>query len=238
VEHEHSEQAIRERIRNSTRRHNYIRDWVYGGIDGAVTTFAIVSGVVGADLSNKVIVILGLANIVADGFSMAASNFLGTKAEHDEIKHWENVEKRHIEEAPEGEKNEIREIFRQKGFAGADLENAVNVITSSHQQWIQTMLKEEYGLPLEIRSAWLAATATFVSFVLCGFVPLLPYLLGWGSDFVMSSVLTGVVFFAIGSVKSIWSVDGWWESGSKSLLVGALAAALAYGVGYFLKTLV
>ena len=77
MEHDHSIEAIQERL-SAGPRHNYLRDWIYGGIDGSVTTFAVVTGVVGAQLSAVVIVIMGLANLVGDGFSMAASNFLGT----------------------------------------------------------------------------------------------------------------------------------------------------------------
>ena len=72
MEHEHSAEAISERL-SSGRRHSYLRDWVYGGIDGSVTTFAVVAGVVGAQLSPGVILVIGMANIFADGFSMAAS---------------------------------------------------------------------------------------------------------------------------------------------------------------------
>ncbi|HNU06203.1 MAG TPA: VIT1/CCC1 transporter family protein, partial [Pyrinomonadaceae bacterium] len=82
LEHDHTHEAIAARIAASN--HNYIRDFIYGGVDGAVTTFAVVSGVAGAELATKVVLILGFANLVADGFSMAASNFLGTRAEIDD----------------------------------------------------------------------------------------------------------------------------------------------------------
>ena len=84
LEHGHSVEEIRQRL-SSERQVSYVRDWVYGGIDGAITTFAIVAGVVGAALSSKVIIILGLANLLADGLSMAASNYSGTKAEVDDV---------------------------------------------------------------------------------------------------------------------------------------------------------
>ena len=73
LEHSHTEQAIRARLARGPRS-NYLRDWIYGGIDGAVTTFAIVAGVAGADLSAAVVLVLGFANLLADGFAMAASN--------------------------------------------------------------------------------------------------------------------------------------------------------------------
>jgi len=233
LEHDHTHEAIAARIAASN--HNYIRDFIYGGVDGAVTTFAVVSGVAGAELSTKVVLILGFANLVADGFSMAASNFLGTRAEIDDYRRLEKIEYRHIEVAPEGEREEIRQIYREKGFEGEELEKAVELITSDNDRWVRTMLMEEYGLPSEIRSPWLAAGSTFSAFIVCGLVPLIPYLFGWGSSFLVACVMTGITFFLIGSFKSRWSTTGWLRSGLETLLVGALAAGLAYGVGVLLN---
>ena len=236
LEHEHTTEAIADRIAASN--HNYIRDFIYGGIDGAVTTFAVVSGVSGADLSPTIILILGFANLAADGFSMAASNYLGTRAELDDYKRIEKIEYRHIEVAPEGEREEVRQIYREKGFEGDELENAVNLITSDKDRWVKTMLADEYGLAAEVRSPWYAAFATFSAFVICGLVPLLPYLFGSTSSFFVSCILTGATFFLIGSLKSRWSTSTWLRSGLETLFVGALAASLAYAVGVLLKGIV
>jgi len=236
MEHEHSAEAIHERLLAGPT-HNYLRDWIYGGIDGSVTTFAVVSGVVGAQLSPWIILILGFANLFADGFSMAASNFLGTKAEHDDCRRLEAIENRHIDLAPEGEREEVRQIFQLKGFAGEDLRRIVELVTSDRQRWIRTMLTEEYGLPHEVRSPWIAAVSTFTAFVVCGLVPLLPYVLGVRQSLSLSMIMTGTVFFAIGSAKSKWSTSSWWQSGLTTFLVGAIAASLAYGTGVLLKAL-
>src|SRR4029079_14108474 len=157
MEHAHTSEAIAERL-SAGPKQNYLRDWIYGGIDGSVTTFAVVTGVVGAHLSPAIIVIMGLANLRGDGFSMAASNFLGTRSEHDDITRVEAIERRHIELAPEGEREEVRQIFAAKGFAGADLAGVGALIPSDPHRWVRTMLTEEYGLPLEPRSRWMAAT--------------------------------------------------------------------------------
>ena len=236
MEHEHTIEAIGNRL-SAGPHHNYLRDWIYGGIDGSVTTFAVVTGVVGAQLPPIVIVIMGFANLLADGFSMAASNFLGTKAEHDDIQRLEAIEHRHIKLAPEGEREEVRQIFARKGFAGTDLDRVVELITSDRERWVQTMLTDEYGLPQAARSPWLAAVSTFSAFLACGLAPLLPFLLGMKSAIVFSTFLTGAVFFLIGSVKSRWSSASWWRSGFSTLLVGGIAAALAYVVGVLLKSL-
>src|SRR4026209_2190114 len=96
MEHEHSIEAIAARLAAGPRN-NYLRDWIYGGIDGAVTTFAVVSGVVGAQLSPWIILVMGFANLLADGFSMAASNFLGTRAEQEDLSRLEAIEYRHVD---------------------------------------------------------------------------------------------------------------------------------------------
>lgn len=118
VDHGHSPQEISDRIGRPPGR-GVLRDVVYGAIDGSVTTFAIVAGVAGAGLSPFVIVALGLANVLADGFSMAAGNYSGTKAELDDLKRLRQVEENHIKTYPEGERGEAREILRLKGVVGA-----------------------------------------------------------------------------------------------------------------------
>jgi len=236
MEHEHSAEAIGQRLAAGPR-HNYLRDWIYGGIDGSVTTFAVVSGVAGAQLSPLIILIMGFANLLADGFSMAASNFLGTRAEHEDLKRIEAIEHRHIEIAPEGEREEVRQIFANKGFSGNDLDRVVKLVTADPNRWVRTMLTEEYGLPQEVRSPWWAAASTFSAFLVCGLVPLLPFVFGLTYALELSALLTGAVFFTIGSVKSLWSMSSWWRSGLSTLLVGAIAGVLAYGAGRFIKNL-
>ena len=158
MEHEHSHEAIRQRLA-ACPSHSYLRDWVYSGIDGTVTTFAIVSGVVGARLSPGVILILGGASLIADGFAMAAGNYLATRAEHDEFHHAEAVERRHIESFPDGERDEVREILRGLGIVGDLLERVVVAVTADRDRWVRMMLREEYGLPacraLAVAGGWI-----------------------------------------------------------------------------------
>jgi len=236
MEHEHSPEAIRARLATELR-HTYLRDWVYGGIDGAVTTFAVVSGVIGAELSPSIVLILGVANLVADGFSMAASNYAGTRTERDELRYWEAVEHRHVDTVPEGEREEVRQIFREKGLTGDDLERVVAAITADRERWVRTMLAEEYGLPRQVRSPWRAALSTFSAFVLCGLAPLFPFAVGLPQAFELAIALTAGVFFTIGAARSRWSPVAWWHSGVSTLGMGMTAAALAYGVGAWLKAL-
>lgn len=230
IEHGHSKTEIARRLASTNGRGN-LRDMVYGGIDGTVTTFAIVAGVEGAGLSTKVIIALGLANVLADGFSMAAANYSGTKAEVDDARRLRAVEERHIREEPEGEREELRQILAAKGLEGRVLEDATDAIVKDRDSWIGIMLVEEYGLsPVDPRPMR-AALMTFGAFLAAGMVPLLPFLGGMSDAFFWSAGLTAAVFFAIGTLKSRWSLASWWRSGLETLAIGGTAAAIAYAVG-------
>ena len=237
LEHGHHPREIAKRLEQGPRV-SYLRDWVYGGIDGTVTTFAVVAGVTGAALSTKALLILGVANLLADGFSMAAANYTGTKAEHDEYEQLRRMEERHVDLAPEGEREEVRQIFEAKGFKGEALDTAVEVITARRERWIDTMMAEEHGMPAVIRSPFRAALMTFIAFVLCGSVPIIPYALGLANPIWPATIMTGLTFFGIGSFRSYWSPTPWWRAGLETFAIGMGAAGVAYAVGALLKGLV
>ncbi len=234
LEDQHTPGAIAARLAQATQ-HSYLGDFVLGALDGVVTTFAVVAGVTGAQLSASVVLVLGLANLLADGFSMAAGNFLSTRAQRQLIQRMRQVEEHHIRHVPEGEREEIRQIFAKKGFQGPLLEQIVEVITSNPQVWIDTMLTDEWGLPLETPSPWKAALVTFGAFVVVGAVPLVPYGLFWGASatrlFGASVAMTALAFVIIGAVKGRVLRRPVWLAALETLLLGTLAAALAYGVG-------
>jgi VIT1/CCC1 family predicted Fe2+/Mn2+ transporter len=235
LEHVHTREAIQERLARDTQG-SYLRDWIYGGIDGTITTFAIVAGVVGADMPGGIVLVLGLANLIADGFAMGAGNYISTKADLDDYQRLLSVEYKHIEVAPSGEREEIRQIYAAKGFAGEELERVVEVITSDRERWAKTMTVEEYGLSPAVKSPLRAAFSTSAAFFLSGLVPLVSYLVAY--SVVASVVATGAVFFGIGAAKSRWSTAGWLRSGLETLAIGMSAAGLSFGVGYALRALV
>ena len=235
LEHVHTREAIQQRLAGDVRG-NYLRDWIYGGIDGTITTFAIVAGVVGADMAGSVVLVLGLANLIADGFAMGAGNYSGTKADLDDYQRLLAIERKHIAVEPSGEQEEIRQIFAGKGFEGPVLERIVEVITADEDRWAQTMAMEEYGLSPAVKSPVRAAFSTSAAFVLCGLVPLISYLLAYSLPACVTA--TGLVFFGIGATKSKWSLAGWFRSGTETLAIGMSAAGLSFAIGYGLRTLV
>ena len=230
LEHGHNRDEITARL-DAQNNSSQLRDAIFGGIDGTVTTFAIVAGVQGAGLPASIVIALGLANVLADGFSMAAGNYAGTKAIADDRRRLWAVEERHIRENPQGERDELLQILARKGLSGSVLQEAAKMISADKKQWINMMMSEEYGLhPVEDRPVR-AAIVIFVAFILAGLLPLLPYLLGLTPAFSWSIGIAALTFFGIGTIKSRWSLAPWWWSGFETLLIGGVAAWMAYFVG-------
>lgn len=224
---------------------DYIAEFVYGGIDGAITTFAVVAGAEGAGLSLSVVIILGLANLIADGFSMSVGNYFSTKAERDSYEKHKAVEYWEVENLREKEIQEIREIYAAKGFKGELLEQVVEVITSDKDVWVDTMMKEELEISKDERTPISTAAVTFVSFILIGAIPLLAYFFegfsgGMDKDnlFIYSCIFTGIGLSIVGSLKSVVTEKNIVIGVLETLILGGLAAFLAYYVGDILEKVI
>jgi vacuolar iron transporter family protein len=237
-----------EAIRNAAEPHRtgsgaYIGEAVYGALDGVVTTFAVVAGVAGAKLAAGVVLIMGFANLVGDGLSMGVGSYLSTKSKREYQQSERDREYWEVENYPEGEIHEIREIYRRKGFAGEDLERAVKVITSNKDIWVETMMNEELGIIKEEGHPFFSGLSTSLAFIVAGFIPLLFFVLALavpsisGYSFQMSVLLTAITLFAVGSLKVLITQTSWWKSGLEMLLVGGATAIGAYLVGYLLQGL-
>lgn len=234
---EHHPEVIRKRLSQIPKKQN-ISDAVLGGIDGCITTFAVVSGSVGAGFPSSVAVILGFANLFADGFSMAVSNYESSKSEQEFIDSIKKLEESHIEEIPEGEREEVRQIFRAKGFNDDLLEKIVETITADKKIWLEVMLSEEHGLSKIHPVPLMSGGVTFIAFITIGTIPLIPYLvpsLAMHQQFVISAFLAGIMFFLIGMLKSLVLTKPLFLSGIRTLLTGGAAASLAYFTAYFLR---
>jgi VIT1/CCC1 family predicted Fe2+/Mn2+ transporter len=169
---------------------------------------------------------------------MAVSNYESIKAHNEYIDTVRREEERHIEQVPEGEREEIRQIFAQKGFTDDVLEQIVATITADRKLWIETMLAEEHGLRGPHPNPMKSGAVTFAAFVAIGLIPLLPLVitpLGMPMQIYVSVALAGAVFFAIGSLKSLFFGRPAIKAGLATLLTGGSAAGLAYVVGYLLR---
>jgi VIT1/CCC1 family predicted Fe2+/Mn2+ transporter len=240
---DHTPEAIAARLSRGPQP-GYLRDLVNGAIDGTVTTFAVVAGVYGAGLAFNVVLILGVGNLLADGFSMAVSNFLGTRAEDEAHLQARRREEHHIREIPEGEREEVRQIFAAKGFEGDVLERVVEVITAEPQRWVDAMMREEIGVGAARRLPWRAALATYAAFVSIGLLPLLAYVYKLifpahlGDPFIWSAAMTAAAFFIVGALKGRLVQQSWLKSALGTLAIGSVAAVLAFLAGLVLEKIV
>ncbi|MFP4163858.1 MAG: VIT1/CCC1 transporter family protein [Chitinispirillaceae bacterium] len=236
---QHGKKEIRNRIRDK-KSYSYLGDAVLGGIDGCVTTFAVAAGAVGGGFSATVIVVLGLANLLADGFSMAVSNYLRAKSDRDEVESARKSEEKQIERIPQGEIQEVRQIFEEKGFRGETLDKVVEGITKNRNLWVNTMLTEELGLQLEGPKPSKAGLVTFFAFLMVGLIPLLPFFVpdvNMNQQFLYSSIVTGISFLGIGMARGLVLHKRIVTSGLLTFITGGGAAALAFLVGYFIRSI-
>ena len=238
LEHSHAAEAIATRI-SAANHHGLLGDFVLGAVDGTITTFAIVAGVAGAGLSTGVAIVLGLANVLADGFSMGVGNYLKARSDHLMLERFRKLEEKHIDLVPDGEREEIRQIFAAKGFDGDALEHAVHVITANRERWVNTMLVEEWGLQLSPPVPWRAGFMTFAAFFAAGLVPLLPLFAGTSlaaqSKFLFSAILTAITFAIIGAIRARITNQSLSYGVFETVGIGGTAAALAYLVGTILQ---
>jgi len=221
----------------------HFEDFVYGSIDGSVTTFAVVAGSIGASLSPMVVLILGFANLFADGFSMAIGNYQASKARIEFIQKERKQEEWEIDNMAESEKQEIRDIYAAKGFTSDLLDEIVRVITARKKVWVDTMMKEELGLIEDGRKPVNTAVSTFVGFNVIGIIPLIPFIflyttglsISVSNSFLYSVIFTCGAFFLIGVIKGRIVKRSLTRSGFTTLAVGGIAATVAYVVGHLLS---
>lgn len=220
----------------------FLKDSVYAANDGIVTTFAVVAGVVGASLDPFIILILGFANLVADGFSMATGNYLGTKSESDHYNH-ERAKREHVyANLIEESKQEVRDILQSKGYDQNDIEAFTDLIVKNKSFCLDFVLSEKInGASSSTGSAISGAIVTFVAFMIAGFVPLLPFIFLKDIDvqnvFFITSLFTAGALFFIGAARTFFYDKSWWMGGLEMFLAGGTAAALSYIIGAALRSL-
>ena len=228
---------------NSNRLENYLGEFVYGGMDGCVTTFAVVSGAVGANLDSSVIIILGFANLFADGLSMSIGAFLSARSDLDKYEKHKKIEYWEVDNMPEAEREEVRQIYREKGFTGDTLETIVDTITSERERWVEDMMRNELHMIPDHRKPFWIGFFTFASFIVIGLIPLSSYLIDYIQPlsvrpFLLASILTGLGFTVIGFLKSRVTEVSTIRGVLETLLLGAAAAMVSYYIGDFIEHLI
>ncbi len=217
---------------------NDLGDAVLGAIDGTVTTFAVVAGVIGGGLTPPVAIILGFANLLADGFSMAVSNYQSTISHRDLVLQAEKIEEAHIKENPEHEKSIIRNIYIEKGIHEPELSQLVDITSQYPQLWKETLIVHEHDMSYHTPSATRAALVTFLAFCIVGTIPLLPFLfmdLTAMEMFTISCIMTLMAFFGIGWLKGKIVEGHTWRAGISTLLMGGAAAIIAFIISAVVK---
>jgi vacuolar iron transporter family protein len=222
----------------------YIKSAVYGGLDGIITSFAVVAGVTGGLLSAGVVIVIGFANLIADGISMAIGDYISSKAEMEFYEAERNREQWEVENYPEGEKNELKTIYHSQGMEESDADEMVRIISKNQKTWIDIMMIEELGLTKSESNPLINGLVTFVSFAVFGFIPLSVYVIQFVSPGLFSDPLpyaislTLITLIILGVLKARFTGKNATKSGIEVLIIGGVAAAVAFLVGHLLSGLV
>ena len=218
------------------RRGAGISDVVLGGQDGLVNVLGVILGVAAATNSTRIVLVAGIAAAMAESVSMAAVAYTATRADAEVYESERARELRHIETVPHLEKDEIREIYKRKGFDGELLEKVVDTITSNKDVWVAVMMAEEHNLAKiekghELRSAFVVG----VSAIIGSLVPLVPFVALPVSSAMIGSVVVGAIaLFITGVYKAHVTTGRWLRSGLELTAIGMAAALVGYLVGVLL----
>lgn len=218
---------------------NAMRDFVFGFGDGINTSLGIAAGVGGADVSSNIIVLAALVGMFTGAKAMAVQNYLAVKTQRQLLTSEIEREKLEIENKPDDERKEIRDIYEAKGFVGKDLEMIVEKITSDKKVWLETMLTEELNLNLEIAGKPLkSALRMFVSFLVGGLLPILPFFVFSGLDALFVAIgISVATSFGVGVIKSKMANTNKITGGLEMAGLGTGVALLGYGIGSELANL-
>jgi len=239
-----SEREILRKKINERERHRIermkLRELILGGQDGLVNVLGVVLAVASATNDSKIIIISGLAALFAESISMLAVAYTSSKAANEVYESELKREKEEIEEVPELERQEIWDIFYEKGLRGDILEKVVNKITSDRKLWLDVMMKDELKLfPAGRESPIKDALIVGLAAIIGSLFPLIPFfLLSVSSAMLWSVVFSAFVLFIGGAVKAKLTVGKWWASGLELAFIGMLAAILGYVIGAIVGTVV
>jgi VIT1/CCC1 family predicted Fe2+/Mn2+ transporter len=212
---------------------SWVRDVMLGLNDGLVASFAVTSGVAGAFPTGNAAVMAGLSEMLGGAVAMGLAAFISARSQIEFYESEIERERDEIERWPDREREEIRQIYRNKGFRGALLDQIVGHITADPDRWSNVMMREELGFNEEsFESPVRSGIAVGCSYLIGAAVPVWPYLFFEPTrGIVISAISTIVVLFGVGALKTIITSRSWWRSGLESMMTGATAAAVTYGAG-------
>ena len=220
-------------LRQGSGASGTLRAAVLGFNDGVVSNFSLVMGVSGGTSVPGIILLAGIAGLVAGAFSMAAGEYVSMRAQKDRYEHLLQVEREELEEFPEEEKEELVLIYQAKGLTKQEATTLADRIMQNPEAALDTMAREELGLdPAQLGSPWGAATSSFVAFAAGAFIPVFPHLISEGNfAFALSGILSAVTLGGVGALLSALSGKHVLWGGVRMLIIGLSAAALTFGVG-------
>jgi VIT1/CCC1 family predicted Fe2+/Mn2+ transporter len=209
----------------------WLRPAVFGAMDGLVSNFALIAGVAGGGASRQVVILAGLAGLSAGAFSMAAGEYTSVASQAENAEAEIAKEREELRRNPEGEMAELAAMYVERGVDPELAEEVSRQIHRDPENAVNVHAREELGVTLEdLPSPVLAAVSSFVSFALGAIIPVMPYLLG--SDELLPGIVVSLVgLFAAGAVVTRFTSRSWWFGGIRQLVLGAIAAALTYGIG-------
>eukprot|EP01060_Flectonema_neradi_P036793 TRINITY_DN7198_c2_g1_i1.p1 TRINITY_DN7198_c2_g1~~TRINITY_DN7198_c2_g1_i1.p1 ORF type:complete len:295 (+),score=63.96 TRINITY_DN7198_c2_g1_i1:66-950(+) len=218
----------------------FVKPIVFGGLDGIITTFAVVAAAQGADGDlevAKAVLILGFANLFADGFSMGFGEFLSSRAELDFAMSERAREMWEVENAIDLEKKEMVDLYKERGISEEDAITMVEILAKDKDLFVDTMMVEELGIQVDEDDQWgplKSALYMFFSFIIFGMVPLFVYLpqKDGTTIFAIACCATAVTLFILGCVRGRLTRQHWLKCGLFMVLNGTIAAGISYLVGY------
>jgi VIT1/CCC1 family predicted Fe2+/Mn2+ transporter len=210
-----------------------LRAAIFGISDGLVSNLALVMGVVGANPDNRIVILAGVAGLLAGAFSMGAGEWISMQSQRELFERQIAMEREELRVMPEQEEQELARIYRRKGLSVTDSRRIASRLMEDPEVALDTKVREELGLdPDELGSPWGAAIGSFVAFSVGAFVPLAPFLVSTSpAAFVAALVLSGAALFIVGAGVSLLTGRSAVFSGARQVLIGAAAAAVTFAVG-------
>ncbi len=213
-----------------------LRAAVFGVNDGLVSNASLILGVAGASANSSVILLSGVAGLLAGAFSMAAGEYVSVRSQREMFEHQIGLERDELAQYPEEEAEELALIYAARGLSREDAQKLAKAIISDPAQALDTLAREELGLnPEDLGSPWGVAIFSFLSFAAGALVPLLPFFaLSGGRALVISIGVTALALFAVGAAISLFTGRSAVRDGLRMLFIGAAAGALTYAIGKLL----